>query len=1477
MAPLTFSPAVIADLKARVVAHNESEPAQRVKLRDLKKIYERQLLRSPDRDRALAKVDEHMAKIKRPDTGGEQRNFAQRHPVVTGALSGAALGALGGAGGAHLEGTFREGPAAIAGAGLGALGGALVGRAFRARPKMPETTRQENIYRGVTTDIIPDQSHQIHARIYRGMAAAAIPPLAVTALASRKIGREGAGWVGGHLGRAIGGAAHRIAIQLPIDGVGKAFRLAGRTGVADRLGRYRDFGYQRAVSLGERGGAAALQAPHYLVRGSRHMLHRLADTEPRRKALEAAALGATALAGANYVDRAIQASPLDPEPIAELEDKTGYRRITKAAFAQPLRKEFVAPGVYGAAARAIISGVHAAGGSALGAAIGYGVHRAHQALRGGNPYHDAEGHFTTKAHATLSGRHAALIGAALGGAGAGALAHFQLGRYNRAAFVQAFMEHMKAHEAAIEDTQALRPTHPDLAGVGDPAVQSARVQEIVNSDPELREQVAAMERANVDGVYYREKTREAANTAISQVAAQHNGFRVPAEKGNATLSVGDLRQQGRSVAQIEGVIRTALSGMDEQHVGQAAAALSPEIREHLMAMVRERELALREVDTALADHATKLAEVAGQEATAGEELTNAHARLAAEKDKLSGMEETDPALKTQTALVDSLTDHVKKLTTAQATAQKALRALSAKGVTINDPVNGKRIPPPDQGAAKVEAQKLVQARHATARAQVLNEETRLRNRVAQKLKERHARMLAAAAKLGLHAGALTRRAGPSEELTSALQALNEGNAHIAQTTQKLTAAQRTLAEHEARPAAAQDEAIKNTLRAEIAGHQGRLARLQTSHAELSEAVASRQSERYAAQLLDQTATELAADQKTLLTLQEQAKTHGLTARRLASEAHARLKRMGVPDEGHAHLSQEARRHAEMQTQLQERIGAVQGRVHELQTKLLSRAEAFADVLRVQGGHGFSPQMESTVLRELSRYGSARKQAFLDFLKRPSMKTLVRLTGASWRALGTAKKDVLRGIGHATGSFERNTDGTQEWVPSPRKLMLLGATGTIGATGAAFAHAANYAARRVGLKPPDEKADNRAKSYLKPDWRIDPLTGAGYLTMSVPHARNKGDRTIIWGNTFEDLEKPGVPIVSGANLSDVQDRFRQQTNGARSGPDRLPDMGGLQQQVQARMGDAIKKVRGVNGLTHAPLPGGGSYTYRTSDDPMAAQAGGELRKELMRRAGSAQHTPKDINRLLFQVFSFQGQLLRPEDVYRVLTGYQVNGNKDGKGVFPEDAAFGSTDHEEVATALRKALEPVVAHANNEEKVNLSRAVQAVGIAKSLSPTMITGLQDLVGARAGSFGTMTTPPWETTAAKGTALAVPRAPGTNPEEYGRPWPESQVNAAIHKQPLHTLIKDIYPPDRPGSLRGKAAQDAIAEAMRNFTYAAQELSFQNNKLIPLDRAVEAAYETIDQIALDPSLKNEFRKAVQNDELDKFWVMVGARLGLQR
>lgn len=1347
----TFDAALIGDLRQRVISHNEAHPGAKAKLGDLIKAYERGYRRSNPGVRAMEKVDGMLNRLAKADEFDESE-----HPRGVGG-----------------EFSSKAGRRAVT----------------LALPKTEGEHKrlqgQNAGYSAMTSDVIPERRGEAVGIVTRDLGSAAAGAAVVGALAANKrggIAERVAGKVAGSVaGTAAGGAASVVGGGLHL----ASSTLHGLTGIGpvfsqERAGRFRVSTARVANTAGGKVGVGAARLTGTLVRGAiktagngpmtsaaaaryqkdvqaalkqgRSLPDAVLHSQGRALAMDrrvkfgrkALAFGALSLGVGAAIRSKIKDTIVDPAEWGRSFDGYSFRTVQKAVGGSDelgeLRKrytkhlsqngraggsmedlqgwlaadagnygELAKGGVWGRGITRMFAGAAGVGGAAAGAGAGYYASRVTQNRANGDGRFQEDEHPRAKdgKFTSKAGRdhRFAQVGGLLGGAAAAIGVWSAIRRHNGKKFAQGL-------KSADDWLAHRRATDGKKGGKGRLShlfdTKEARITDHLERGEDFKKYRAALDDITADGASgvgaVQQKVKDAYFHKIAMAAVSHSEFQLP--DGKDWKKIGDVMKEATlDSVQVPHAIKSTVAAMRNMDEATFQEAVK-DLPAEVKGKLLER---FREAGAAAAKVPEQLSGHKAALAAAKKHATGEHVKVAAAKAEMAEAE-ADLTTAPHAQMEAAKARHgkaVSDLTAAKesaASAEAAAKGLENNPTGVLDPITDKPIVPPTPQEITALKTKLTNEARAKAEKLIEVENAKATAENEARLVERHANVTAAMAA----EAALNGSPRAAERAVKRLRPLREADVR----------AQATL------------KAAKDNL----AAAQMRMDRLDI-------------------------ATRVRGGAK------------AKTAPGAAPDYIDPNKKVMSPDE---------------LKNLRENAPSIRA-AHIKATKALNKAEADAAVARAKrnaalgvvresldrqpGPSVASRMMSEETRRDLRRFGGLAHGAAADFLKSPSGKKL--------RAMAAAAKPTAKRL--AGQAYSSAKDAGQELFQDKftrfnrdgeRKVSWTKVGGGLAFAGGLYGGARSdlVTAATAYLHPDEEKraAARKRTLNLQRDERIDPITGAGYFALHMPDPSKKGERTLIYGERFDDASGPATRLHAGATMSDVRQRIadreaererrRQEQIKRQSSPNtsgtpnanvgKTP-LTGLNDAAKAQVKAAQDGLREKQQTQVIHTYQGGPTVELRKDgfdeqnDKVFNPASGAVVahiRSMNSMAGRRPGTPDQYHGALRDMFSDEASVLKAQTVYRELTGHDVRGNvnKNNSHTFnpifvPNPTVYAGGDAGKVGDAL--GLE--VTHAlgsfkpsTPEQFANLHRAIAVVGRVKNVSQATMDGLHQRIRAAEGT---------------------------------------------------------------------------------------------------------------------------------------------------
>lgn len=1323
MRPL-IDAAVIAELRSRVIAHNEAHPHAKAKLGDLRKQYERGFRRSNPGARALDRVDGYLQALAKAGGFDETEHPRDGHGEFSGGRGSAPSSA---------EQALPASQAAHRAAQAGSAG-----------------------YRAVTTDVIPEQRYEAAGSLLRDGTSLAAGATVVASLAGKDHGKAAArvaGAVTGSVGRIVAGSAGAVVGQAAYRG---AQALRRTTGIGpDITAKNAQSVRQQAAKLGQKAGttvgSAGAKAASMVVRGAlgtardgvihpQAVRQFRADVGRRTKAgmplkqafaasrpaavLKTRRLGTYRRAGAFGVlagaaGLGIRAqwkdSILDPAAAGHLLDAFSFREVQKAVGASDelggMRAQMTEALAKGGAAggsmadlghwlengggedvalrkaapwgvgitRLFTAGASLAGGAAGGGA-GFGISRAtHPKGAPGAGFQEADhpraddGKFTSKSGRD---RRFAQVGALLGGAAAGIAVFAALKRHNGKMLSRRVAELERRTHALLQGAVARK------FGASKRAVDTTikRVTELIDNSPLFRADRAQLARIKKlgasDPTVMGMRLRAVFHNRIAEILSAHPDTLLPHGKEWRTLgeAMAEEPNPQKQIAFAKAQVLGALGPMTDADVLRAVSKLPKPIQKVVMGHVKTSRIQVGGVEAAMREHGQKIEasvekvrqlELEAQSAETAHQLVTAEMKGAVEGAPLDAAKVLHAASAAKLAAADAALKKEQKLT----------GRLIDNPTGVSDPFTGKPVPPPTTNEVEARAERVRYDATQRATRIISAENDAAEAGHLRRIKESHNNVLAATAMRGAINGAPR----GAKAATKALAALGEAEqaAHA-----KLVTAQvahgLNRPDFDALPAATKygkgGVLIDPPLRVMSAERRKFLrdnaAKIRTDHA------------------------------TTAKKLSEAEDVYG-TARTKRDAANAVFQRAidaaGVPKKARRIISGDLRR----------------------------------DLVRAREG-----------LAQLA-------QPVRDFLNNPTGQELRSLARAIEPTVAAVGRRAYRGVKIGVKrTYEdlltREGPNGREFSPGKavRNAALVGSIAT-----AAKVDLATAKDKYLGGAEAKQAARDRGFQIHKEE-RTDPLTGGGYFGLSVPHPEIKGERTLIWGEHFASDTAPARPMHAGGTMTETRQRMvqaeqeRNQRNQVRTANGLVANAGvgpmsNLPDNARQALMSVVTKLAGSNGLAQYQTVQGGPVAFMRSDahksDDQSFETAASVAMRSVRDNHGLQQSPPTSaagwHAAMADLFSTEGRSMRGKQMYREMTGFDEDGNAGKTRIFQANQGFRG-DANAAGQAMLLEMDRLIAAGKptSDQAANMMRAVAVVAHVKKVPAATLAELYKRIMAAA-----------------------------------------------------------------------------------------------------------------------------------------------------
>lgn len=1319
----TFDATLIGELRQRVISHNEAHPDAKVKLGELRKLYERNFRRSNPGARAMQHVDRQLEELAKADEFDESK-----HPR--------------GSGGAFTQSTRS------------------VAITLPATKKAHEQLQNENAgYRAITTDSLPSLRYQAIGGIVRDVGAFAAGSALVGLMAAAKQGsrtertvarlmgstsRAAASAVTGAIGGSVLGIAKKIRLARPNAADVKSLQMKVAA-AADRFGD--KMGARTVTSVANVVQGALRTAPYpQLHRNAQTVLDKLttkymeagmskpdaiAAAMPRVQRKDARAkrfqqrviFGALSVGTGLGIRNYVRDSAIDPVNVGRMIDDFSVRSIQKAAGLSPeldnarrfytgelakngpaggsieglrdwladgnhatLQKAIPIP--WGTAARRIFTAAGALGGAAVGGTALYAASRATQHFQAKNSKFDEDAHprasdgkFSSKAG---QNRRFAQVGGLVGGAAAGIAVAALLGRRN--ARIQSLAV------AALQDQagKTLGRIRGFEVGASKKAFDTAaaRTKELVETGDEFAGHREALKRIQElgasDPTVVQVRLQRAFHERIADMIGQDPNLQLPAKKGKGFVPVQDFASPGATKPVQAEKRRTAtleaLGRMTREDFKTSVSKLNTVDQNDALKLFDEATAAVKNVPAQMQAHS--LAVVDAQKHVLDLKVVETTAADVVRHAKNQMNAATDGPLKDAAKQsFDAATLAHTNATSAHTLAAGAAKKLQSNPTGVTDPFTGKNVQPPTEADLNTTRQNLVSAATKKATGIIEGENDQIMRYQEGNFLNWNDRQLAVQAARGVRYGA-PRNASQATKGLADLQVATKAS------LQRLNRAQLAHGQNEVD----MTNLLRATKRTKVSANKPGGALVNPSEKVMSEAQRKdlRMREPDIRASFDETQGKL------------EAATADYVAQKVKRSAAAAVFRQAMeeaPDAGSA------------------------------PSKSLLSADARRDLKRVKDGlsgswKGFVEDPTTVKLMELAQ--SAKK--------------------AAKEATITTKDGVKTAGKRAFKEFFTRDDGKGGRELSPGKIAS--GLGVL-STAAAGAQIDAFTLKDRVFGSPEKKAAARdANLNTRFEQRVDPISGAGYYAMTVSNPKTKAPPTVVWAERFDSLDGRSTPMYAGGTLADLDTRMKlreqqmqqQQRNGQNYGKNALQPLDGLSTMASADAQKAVNQLRSANKLRNIQtFAGGPSLELAAEGNGIegAKMSAGAVLNHIGNRFGTVRAHPTGplYHQALEGLFSIEGKTLTVQQVAREVTGFDAEGRAGKRfSIFTKNEAFGSTNSGQIATALAAEISAVSRNIPQTRGAvdNLHRAIAAVGSVKNLSSETMIGLHNKVAALNTAFG-------------------------------------------------------------------------------------------------------------------------------------------------
>jgi actin-related protein len=386
-----------------------------------------------------------------------------------------------------------------------------------------------------------------------------------------------------------------------------------------------------------------------------------------------------------------------------------------------------------------------------------------------------------------------------------------------------------------------------------------------------------------------------------------------------------------------------------------------------------------------------------------------------------------------------------------------------------------------------------------------------------------------------------------------------------------------------------------------------------------------------------------------------------------------------------------------------------------------------------------PSLIAEMTRDIGRAAQAGYDPISRYAVQPTADALrdamayvgprARVVGAGFaRAADRTFKGMF--LRQATDEDPDSGQKTSYWVPDPFKIAFWSATGAGAATIDFLRHYGEYAHSQV-------LGDGKVKSptNLQVELRRHPTKeNEGLFAVHAADPRNKGERVIIFGHRYEEGRPDPINLNPGARLKDVTEHFQNRSGnqGGQTGKSSVAsqDAGWLSEKAKSEINGFLSKMGSDK---KAAITGPGvSIPARHSSDSDGNNAAGTFMNEFRARWVKPETASNSgaMYGALEALFQKQSEILKSSQFYQMLTGYKGN-EKKGDGIFKPNEDFGSSDRDEVAGALDSEITRIMDKAaprDDAQRDALRRAVAVIGKSRNLPPETLQPIYDKIGGAA-----------------------------------------------------------------------------------------------------------------------------------------------------
>lgn len=396
-----------------------------------------------------------------------------------------------------------------------------------------------------------------------------------------------------------------------------------------------------------------------------------------------------------------------------------------------------------------------------------------------------------------------------------------------------------------------------------------------------------------------------------------------------------------------------------------------------------------------------------------------------------------------------------------------------------------------------------------------------------------------------------------------------------------------------------------------------------------------------------------------------------------------------------------------------------------------RAKADAE----RGGHGYMPpEVVRDLTRDVKRAAKAGYDPVSRYAVQPSianLKKVLAYVGPRARGIGaglgaTADRTFKSMLMHQIPITDADGNEKKVWAPDPFKVTMLGGSGALLALGEFLHKTSDYG---KALLAGDPKA--KAPTNIQVEMRRHPTKEReGIFAIHAADPRNKGERIVLAGLRYDEGKEHPTVLNPGARLSAVLDQqANRQDNNRPNNQARPADWlsegtrGAIRnyfKEAQAKPGNANHKIT----LSSAGTTLEARNHIATEGKAPADNFKNEFRKKFLQQPvhGDAGKFYGALDGLFN---TEQSRVLTVRDMYHLLTAF---GNKGQQQILNPDENY-SKSGDDVSEALSSEISRIMEKApprNDAQRDLLRKAVAVVGREKQLSAEDINAISDKIGA-------------------------------------------------------------------------------------------------------------------------------------------------------